>query len=118
MAEAMMYEVRESATQGQGAFASQDIPANTLLSHYEGTEMTLREFKEQYGKDLSCTYVMRRQNKIICGKDRWNLSHFCNESLTPNVILKKRGLYTLTAVKKGDELFLRYPKDYIRNYEL
>jgi len=113
-----MYEVRASATHGQGVFATQNIPANTLLWNYVGEEMTLREFKEAYGKDLTCTYVMRRANKIICGKDVWNLSHFCNESLTPNVLLKNRGLYTLRAISIGEEMYLRYPKDYPRTYEL
>jgi SET domain-containing protein len=113
-----MYEVRESSVHGLGVFAMKDIPANTKLWDYVGEEMTLREFKDRYGKDLSCTYTMRRQNKIISGKDTWNLSHFCNESLVPNVVLKKRALYTLLPVKAGEEMFLRYPKDYQRSYDL
>lgn len=113
-----MYEVRESLVHGLGVFATMDIPANTLLWNYVGEEMTLREFKERYGKDLSCTYTMRRQNKIISGKNTWNLSHYCNESSIPNVVLKKRALYTLLPVKAGEEMFLRYPKDYIRAYDL
>jgi SET domain-containing protein len=113
-----MYEVRASTVHGQGVFATQHIPTNTLLWNYVGDEMTLREFKEAYGKDLTCTYVMRRQNKIICGKNHWNLSHFCNESLKPNVVLMKRALYTSRDICQGEEMFLQYPKDYPRDYVL
>jgi SET domain-containing protein len=113
-----MYEIRASLVHGQGVFATENIPANTLLWHYEGEEMTLRDFKAQYGSDISCTYSLRRQNKIINGKNTWNLSHYCNESLTPNVILKKRALYTLEPISAGSEMFLRYPKNYLRDYKL
>jgi SET domain-containing protein len=111
-------EIRESTTHGMGAFATEDLAENQFIAAYQGEELTLREFKERYGRDIRCTYVLRRQNKIINGKNTHNISHYCNESLTPNVILKKRALYTLTPVKKGQELFLRYPKDYPRDYEL
>jgi len=110
--------IAPSPIHGLGVFATQDIEKNQLLAHYQGEELSLREFKERYGNDISRTYSMRRQNKIISGKNTDNLSHYCNESLIPNVILKKRALYTLRPIKNGEELFLRYPQNYLRNYFL
>lgn len=113
-----MIEVRPSSIHGVGLFATQDIPANTRLADYHGEEMTLREFKERYGNDRRCTYLLRRANRIICGKGVDNVSHFCNESMNPNVCCKLRGLYTMRDVMAGEELCLRYPANYPRDYEL
>jgi hypothetical protein len=111
-------EIKESPVHGKGVFATQDIPPNTKLWDYQGEEMTLREFKERYGNDISRSYSMRRINKIINGKNHDNLSHWMNESRHPNAIFKKKGVWTDKAIVKGEELFLRYPPNYIRNYTL
>jgi SET domain-containing protein len=113
-----MYEVRPSPIHGQGLFATQDIKAGVRLADFNGKEMTLRDFKEKYGTDTRFCYSMRRLNHIIDGKTVENPSRYCNESATPNVCLKKRGLYTCSPVKAGEELFLSYPKDYPRDYDL
>lgn len=113
-----MYEVRDSPIHGKGLFITQDIPAGTKLADFKGVEMTLREFKAKYGTDTRFCYILRRINRIIDGKEVDNPSHYCNESVTPNVCLKKRGLYTCSPVKAGDELFLIYPKNYPRDYVL
>ena len=113
-----MWAVKDSPVHGMGLFAVVDIPANTRIADYNGTEMTLKDFKIQHGTDYRCTYRMQRAGKIINGKEYDNAQHYCNESLTPNLICKKKGLYTIAAVKAGDELFLRYFKEYPRDYEL
>lgn len=113
-----MYEVKESPVNGLGLFVTQAIKADVRIADFNGTEMTLRDFKEKYGKDTRYCYSMRRINRIIDGKTVDNPSRYCNESATPNVCLKKKGLYTCSPVKAGDELFLSYPKDYPRDYTL
>ena len=113
-----MYAVRPSPIHGMGLFALQDIPTGVRLADFKGIEMTLRQFKEKYGTDTRFCYSMKRANRIIDGKTVDNPSRYCNESATPNVCLKRRGLYTFTPVKAGDELFLSYPKNYPRNYDL
>lgn len=110
-----MYEVRESPIHGMGLFATENIPAKTRLSIYDGEEMTLKEFRIRYGNDTRHTYSMRRINKIIVGKGRDNPSHWCNESKEPNVCMMKRGLYTLRDVVKGEEMTLKYPLGYLRD---
>lgn len=113
-----MYEVRSSSIQGVGLFATQDIKPGVRLADFKGVEMTLREFKEKYGSDTRYCYSMRRLNKIIDGKSEDNPSRYCNESDSPNVCLKRRGLYTCSSVKAGEELLLAYPKIYPRDYTL
>jgi SET domain-containing protein len=114
----LKYRIDKSPIAGMGVFATQDIPAGFRLADYEGEEMSLKDFKTQYGNDISHTYSMRRVNKIICGKKYFNVSHYMNESNDPNCILKQRGIYTLVSLKEGDEMFLKYPKKYIRDYVL
>ena len=113
-------EVRPSPVHGNGLFATEDIKKNTKLGEYVGVEMLITDFIKRYGRNRTYTYSLGRVNRIIVGKDcvNQNPSHFCNESNAPNVQLKKRGLYTLRDVSKGEELFLRYNKNYQRDYSL
>lgn len=116
----MLTEIKDSTipNAGKGLFAVVDIPVNTKLADFIGVEMTLKDFKTQYGTDYLNTYSMRRQHKIINGKQYDNLSKYCNESSSPTVILKQKALYTLRDIHAGEELFLSYPKQYNRNYVL
>lgn len=111
-------EIRNSTVHGKGVFAVNCIKKNTRLADYIGEEMSLKDFKEKYGADISCTYHLGRCNRIINGKQHDNLSHYMNESKTPNAVLKKRGVYAAEDIAAGDELFLQYPKNYIRTYKL
>jgi SET domain-containing protein len=110
--------VAPSPLHGYGLFAAMDIRKGKRIADYKGIEMTLREFKELYGSDTRFTYSLRRENKVINGKDFDNPSHYCNESNEPTVKCRLRGLYTLVNVKKGQELLLRYPSYYPRDYKL
>lgn len=113
-----LIQIDKSTVHGKGLFACSDIPRGTRIADYIGIEMTLREYREKYGMDTRYTYSLRRMNKIIDGRGYENPSHYCNESLTPNVCLMRRGLYTLRDVRKDEELFLQYPKNYPRDYVL
>lgn len=110
--------IQPSPVHGVGVFAKIDIPQGTRLAPFHGVEMSLRDFKAKYGSDTRRSYSLRRQNKIIDGKDVENLSHHCNESETPNVVLKSRALYTSKDIAQGEELFLKYPNQYPRDYAL
>ena len=109
-----------SPTHGIGVFASVDLKNNQKICDYIGDELTLKQFKELYGDDTRYTYSMKRINKVLSAKKYLtsNLPNYINESLTPNVILKKRALYTLHPISAGQELFLRYPTNYPRDYVL
>jgi len=116
-----LLEVRESAINGKGVFALQDIVKNTKIQDYKGVELTYKEFFSKY-TDTSYCYNMNRINKIIVAKESpyntMNISHYMNESKDPNIIFKKRAVYTLKDIKQGEECFLKYPFNYKRNYKL
>lgn len=118
-------EKRLSDIHGIGLFASKSIKYNEKLCDYIGEEMSLKEFKKIYGDykfNSKNTYKMKRINRIIVAKNEPFLStnpvNFINESLNPNCILKKRALYALRNIAEGEELTLKYPKDYYRDYIL
>lgn len=117
--------IKKSKIEGLGVFAKVDIPKDTKIADYYGKEMTLKNFKSKYGEyktNSLNTYRMKRINRIIVAKlepfKSKNLTNYINESKKTNCILKKRSLYTLNDIKKGEELTLRYPENYNRNYTL
>ena len=116
-----MLEIKDTESYGKGVFATEDIPKNTKIQDYVGIEMSYSDFKKQYD-DIKYCYSMKRINKILVAKDypynEKNISHFMNESNNPNIIFKKKGVYTLKDIKKGEECLLKYPKHYKRDYVL
>lgn len=109
-------EMKESAVDGMGIFTTRDFPSDYFFGMFEGVEYSLREFRERYGKDTRYCYSLRRQNKILCAKEKRNWITYLNESETPNCILKKRSGWSSRAIQAGEELFLKYPNNYLRDY--
>lgn len=114
--------IKKSKVEGLGVFAKQDIKKGTKIADYYGKEMKWKTFKNKYGeyKNNSLhTYPMRRIWKILVAKEEpylsKNLTNFINEVHgKTNCELKLRSLYSTKDIKKGEELFLNYPKDYNR----
>ena len=114
--------IKKSEIEGLGVFAKQDIKKGTKIADYYGKEMKWKTFKNKYGeyKNNSLhTYPMRRIWKILVAKEEpylsKNLTNYINEvSSKTNCELKLRALYSTKYIKKGQELFLKYPKDYNR----
>jgi site-specific DNA-methyltransferase (adenine-specific) len=115
-----LVEVKQSPIHCKGLFAKSNIPANTRICDYKGELLTLTEYCAKYNNTYNYCYIYRRQNKVLDGRSNLteNPSHYCNESKSPNVVLKGRGLVTMREIQAGEELFLKYPKDYSRDYEL
>jgi hypothetical protein len=109
-------EWKESPVAGMGIFATRDFPSDYFFGLFKGVEYSLREFKERYGKDVRHCYQLTRQNKILCAKETRNWITYLNESMTPNLVLKKKGAWSARAIKTGEELFLKYPNNYPRDY--
>ena len=114
--------IKKSKVEGLGVFAKQDIKKGTKIADYYGKEMKWKTFKNKYGeyKNNSLhTYPMRRIWKILVAKEEpylsKNLTNYINEVPgKTNCELKLRALYSTKDIKKDDELFLKYPKDYNR----
>ena len=114
--------VKPSPVHRNGLFSKTFIPKNTRICDYEGEMMTITDFNKMFDRDYCYTYKMSRIHKIISGKTEpflsLNPSHYCNESVSPNVCLKSKGLYSLIDIPADEELFLKYPKKYPRTYIL
>jgi hypothetical protein len=61
------------------------------------------------------------QPGVIVAKDKpyltKNIVNYINEGKPVNVELKKKGLYAKTDIDAGDELYLKYPKVYHRDWK-
>lgn len=116
--------VKKSQIHGVGVFAKKDIPKGIKIVDYYGKEMKWKNFTKKYGRyneNSLNTYPMRRIWKILVAKEEpyksKNLVNYINEY--PNKVnceLKLRALYSIKDIKKGDELFLIYPKNYNRTW--
>jgi hypothetical protein len=115
-------ELRESPVHGIGAFATEDLPAGSVIGEYTGIKMLKTDFIKQYGSDIQHVYWTKQNfpNSVVMiakGEHR-NFITFVNESAEPNVALRKRMLYALKNISSGSELFLRYDSAYPRDYQL
>jgi SET domain-containing protein len=118
--------IKKSSIHGVGVFASQDIPKGSKIADYYGEEMDWKTFKLRYGEYKSnseFTYPMRRIWRILVAKEEpyksINLTNYINENKNNvNVMLRLRSLYACQDIPKDSELFLEYPKDYNRYWEL
>ena len=120
-------EVKQSPIQGLGLFAKKAIRTGQTVGKYEGVLLSDAEFKEQYGDDTRYCYRFIKRVKplykgYIVGKEEpflsTNASHYCNESLDPNVKLGGRKLVAIRDIEEGEEIFLKYPANYPRDYQL
>lgn len=111
-------EIKPSSLHGLGVFAKVEIPKGTVLGEYRGDRYTLREFKEKYGTDYQYCYVARRENLVICCKERRNWISYMNEKRFPNCKVTGNVCRTVKPVSVGEELCLLYPVDYPRDYSL
>lgn len=118
---------KHSPIHGLGLFAKKAIRTGQTVGKYEGVLISDAEFKQQYGDDTRYCYRFIKRVKplykgYIVGKQEpylsTNASHYCNESLNPNVKLGGRKLVAIRDIEEGEEIFLRYPANYPRDYEL
>ena len=116
--------IKKSNVDGLGVFAKSDISKGTKITDYYGKEMKWKTFKNKYGDYKSnslYTYPMRRIWKILVAKEEpyksKNLTNYINEKKgKANCELRLRALYAKCDIKKGEELYLTYPKDYNRTW--
>lgn len=120
-----MLEIRPSSIHGVGLFTDEPIKKGTKFYEYIGELMSIREFNNRYMEyklNSIHTYRMKRINCIIVAKEEpyrtENKVNYVNEANEPNCILKKKFLTALRDIDAGEELTLKYPDDYYRNYKL
>lgn len=106
---------------GQGLFADRDYNKGEAVCQVIGEKIPYRQFHQKYGTDtknsikvLNMYYICfkdepyRSQNKIV----------YINESNDPNVKYFRGHVVALRPLTKGEEIYLKYPRNYPRDYLL
>lgn len=109
------FEIRESAIQGLGAFATRRIPAGTRLIEYAGERLTPKQADERYPDDgdRHHTFLFAIDDDIVVDAAvNGNDARFLNHSCDPNcdVIVEDQRLWieTIRDVEPGEELAYDY----------
>ena len=110
------FEIRSSATQGLGAFATRAIPAGTRLIEYVGQRMTPEEADAKYDDESverHHTFLFAIDDDVVIDAAvNGNEARFINHSCDPNcdaVIEDKRiWIETIRDVRRGEELAYDY----------
>ena len=110
------FEIRESPTQGLGAFATRAIPADTRLIEYAGQRLTPAESEERYPDvegERHHTFLFAIDDDIVIDAAfEGNEARFINHSCDPNcdaVIEDSRiWIETIREVAAGEELAYDY----------
>lgn len=107
---------------GLGLFAKVDLGKNQRICRYFGEEMPWKMYREQYPEGLKRYYYKGRNIFVIVSNREPYLTgnpvNYCNHREKPNVVLKRRYLYTTEPIAVGSELFLTYPKHYLKHFQI
>jgi len=110
------FELRRSAIQGRGAFATRRIRRGTRIIEYTGEIITDKEADRRYDDekmDRHHTFLFAVDvNHVIDGGRRGNLSRFINHSCDPNceAVIEDNRVFidALRTIEPGEELLYDY----------
>ena len=111
-----LFEVRDSAIQGKGAFATQNIPAGIRLVEYSGERLSPQEADARYpdtpaGRHHTFLFAID-DNIVVDAAVGGNDARFLNHSCAPNcdaVIADGRiWIETIQDIEVGEELVYDY----------
>jgi SET domain-containing protein len=103
---------------GLGLFATKPIKKRVRLAEYKGPLLDVKAAEK--AENSGNRYLFEVNSKwTIDGKGRNNIARYFNHSCNPNADSTIRGkrvfIYTLRAIKPGEELTYNYGSDYLRN---
>lgn len=112
-------EVKPSSIKvaGSGLFTNMDLPANTIVMYYEGEVCSEAEYERRAAAD-ECTYmkyVVNRDMYVDGAKAGSSKARFINHKSKDECQLDwgdDGAIFTLRAVKAGEELFINYGENY------
>jgi hypothetical protein len=111
------YRLGRSKT-GLGLFATQPIKKRVRLAEYKGPLLDLKAAEK--AEATGNRYLFEVNSRwTIDGKGRTNIARYFNHSCNPNSDSSIQGkrvfVYTLRAIKPGEELTYNYGIDYLKN---
>jgi SET domain-containing protein len=103
---------------GLGLFATKPIKKRFRLAEYKGPRLNVEQAEK--AENRGNRYLFEVNSRwTIDGKARSNIARYFNHSCNPNTEVSIRGgrvfVYTLRAIKPGEELVYDYGIDYLRN---
>ena len=110
------FEIRKSATQGLGAFATRAIPAGTRLIEYVGQRMTPEEADAKYDDEdgeRHHTFLFAIDDDVVIdaavdGNDARFINHSCDPNCDAVIEDKRIWIETIRDVRRGEELAYDY----------
>lgn len=106
------------ARTGLGLFATRAIKKRVRVAEYKGPRLTVKEAEKAEARGNRYLFEVNSR-WTIDGKARSNIARYFNHSCNPNMDCTIRGgrvfLYTLRAIKPGEELTFDYGTDYLKN---
>lgn len=115
-----MYVIKQSNVNGSGCFSTTFIDKGKDIMEVKGERIPYKEFHSKYNdtknsiKVLNWYYISFKEEPYFSSND----IRYINESKDPNVYYKQGKVKALRDIEIGEELFLRYPKNYTRDYLL
>ncbi|MDE0243389.1 MAG: SET domain-containing protein [Candidatus Kaiserbacteria bacterium] len=107
--------VRRSSA-GLGLFADEPIPRGVFIIEYFGPILTQDESDEKGGRYL----FEVAKNAVIDGSSRNNIARYINHACRPNcetdIVRGRVYVYSLRAIKEGEELNYDYGKEYVDDF--
>jgi uncharacterized protein len=109
------FEIRESAIQGKGAFATEFIPAGTRLIEYAGERLTTAQADARYPEegDRHHTFLFAIDDDVVIdaavdgNEARW-INHSCDPNCDAVVDDMRIWIETIRDIEPGEELAYDY----------
>lgn len=98
--------VADSAVHGRGLFARRDIPADTRIGHYDGSQ-TLEN-----GMHVLWVEADEGSEEEWIGYDGINELRFLNHAKQPNGEMDGRDLYSIRDICAGEEITIDYGEEF------
>lgn len=103
---------------GLGLFATKPIKKRARIAEYKGPLLDLKAAEN--AENSGNRYLFEVNSRwTIDGKGRKNIARYFNHSCGPNCDSSIQGkrvfIYTLRAIKPGEELTYNYGSDYLKN---
>jgi len=103
---------------GFGLFATRPIKRRVRLAEYKGPRLTVKEAEKAEARGNRYLFEVNSR-WTIDGTARSNIARYFNHSCNPNTdVTIRQGrvfIYTLRAIKPGEEITYDYGKDYLNN---
>ena len=105
-------QVRQSAIDGQGAFAGEAIPARRKIGEIRGEAVSVEEARRRAKGMARIMIVELSERRAIDASASADPLRFTNHSCRPNAVLRIRQgrveLYAMRAIVTGEELTVDY----------